>query len=109
MKPVEFRGSSLDDLRAFPSTARRECGFQIDRVQRGLDPLDWKPFKTIGPGVNEIRIKDAEGEFRTMYVAKFEDAIYILHCFRKKTQKTSQSDIDVVRKRYKELVKELKK
>ena len=109
MKPVEFRGSSLDNLRAFPSAARRECGFQIDRVQRGLEPMDWKPFKTVGSGVNEIRIKDAEGEFRAMYVARFEDAIYVLHCFRKKTQKTSQSDIDVARKRYRELVKELKK
>ena len=109
MKPVEFRGSSLNDLRAFPSAARRECGFQIDRVQRGLEPWDWKPFKTVGPGVKEIRVKDAKGEFRAMYVAKFEDAIYVLHCFQKKARKTSQADIDVAIKRYKELVKELKK
>lgn len=109
MKPVEFRGNTLDVLRAFPNSPRRECGFQIDRVQRGLDPADWKPLNTVGPGVSEIRVSDAEGAFRVIYVAKFEHAIYVLHCFRKKTEKTSQTDIELAKKRYKALVKELKK
>ena len=82
-KPVEFRGSALDDLRSFPLSARREAGFQIDLVQRGEMPEDWKPMPTIGQGVQEIRIRDAAGAFRVVYVAKFADAIYVLHCFQK--------------------------
>lgn len=71
-KDVVFIGSSLTDLRAFPETARRDAGYQIDRVQQGLDPLDWKPMNTVGAGVREIRIH-AEGTFRVLYLAKFED------------------------------------
>jgi phage-related protein/predicted XRE-type DNA-binding protein len=91
-KPVEFRGSALDDLRAFPAAARREAGYQLDRVQHGREPDDWKPMNTIGRGVREIRIRDAAGVFRVLYVAKFDDAVYVLHCFQKKTQKTSKAD-----------------
>lgn len=80
-KPVEFRASSLDDLRAFPVMARREAGYQIDRVQNGHEPDDWKPMSSISAGVHEIRIRDAAGAFRVVYVAKFADAIYVLHCF----------------------------
>jgi phage-related protein len=109
MKPVSFCGSSLDELRAFPAAAKRECGFQIDRLQRGLEPADWKPFASVGPGVAEIRVTDAQGIFRVMYVAKFSEAIYILHCFQKKSQKTARSDIDVAKKQYSALVKERKK
>jgi phage-related protein len=58
-KPVEFRGSSLDDLRAFPVPARREAGHQIDQVQQGREPDDWKPMPRVGSGVQEIRIRDA--------------------------------------------------
>jgi phage-related protein len=86
LKPVEFRGSSLDDLRAFPVDARREAGHQIDRLQHGREPDDWKPMTNIGPGVKEIRIRDTAGAFRVIYVAKFAEAIYVLHCFQKKTQ-----------------------
>ncbi|MBF0247458.1 MAG: type II toxin-antitoxin system RelE/ParE family toxin [Alphaproteobacteria bacterium] len=103
LKPVLFRGSALDDLRAFPVSARREAGHQIDLLQRGRDPDDWKPMKGIGRGVREIRIRDAGGAFRVIYVAKFADAVYILHCFQKKTQKTSKTDIDLAAKRYREL------
>jgi len=78
-KPVEFRGSALDDLRAFPQAARREAGYQLDRVQHGREPDDWKPMNTVGRGVREIRIRDAVGAFRVLYVAKFDDAIYVLH------------------------------
>lgn len=106
-KPVEFRGSSLDDLRAFPLAARREAGHQIDQVQHGHDPDDWKPMNTVGKGVKEIRIRDAAGAFRVIYVAKFADAVYVLHCFQKKTEKTSKADLDLAAKRYRDLLKEL--
>jgi phage-related protein len=105
---VEFRGSALSDLRAFPMAARREAGHQIDQVQHDREPDDWKPMNTVGPGVREIRIRDDDGAFRVIYVAKFSDAIYVLHCFQKKTQKTRQADIDLAAQRYKELVKELR-
>jgi phage-related protein len=105
-KPAEFRGSSLDDLRAFPTSARREAGHQLDQVQQGREPDDWKPMVTIGPGVREIRIRDASGGFRVIYLAKFTDAVYVLHCFQKKTQKTSKADLDLAAKRYRDLVKE---
>jgi phage-related protein len=108
-KPVEFRGSSLDDLRAFPSSARHEAGHQIDQVQQGYQADDWKPMPTVGGGVQEIRIRDAAGVFRVIYVAKFPDAVYVLHCFRKTTEKTSKTDLDLATKRYRELTKELGK
>lgn len=106
-KPVAFRGSALDDLRAFPLGARREAGHQLDQVQRGQEPDDWKPMPTVGTGVKEIRIRDEAGAFRVVYVAKFADAVYVLHCFQKKTQKTSKTDLDLAVKRYRDLVKEL--
>jgi phage-related protein len=105
-KPVEFRGSWLDDLRAFPDSARHEAGHQIDQ---GYQADDWKPMQTIGPGVREIRIRHAAGAFRVIYVAKFADAVYVLHCFRKTTQKTSKADLDLAARRYRELTKELGK
>lgn len=107
VKPVEFLAGALDDLRAFPAAARREAGYQLDQVQQGRDPDDWKPMSTVGPGVREIRIRDADGAFRVIYVAKFETAIYVLHCFQKKTQKTSREDITLATRRYRDLLKEL--
>jgi len=106
-KSVEFRGSSLDDLRVFPLSARREAGHQLDQVQNGQEPDDWKPMNTVGQGVKEIRIQDASGAFRILYVAKLADAVYVLHCFQKKTQKTSKVDVDLAAKRYREVLKEL--
>jgi len=105
-KPIEFRGDSLEMLRAFPDSPRREIGFQIDKVQRGLEPDDWKPMSTIGPGVREIRVRDGTGAYRAIYLAKLEEAIYVLHCFQKKTEKTSLKDIRVARQRLTELMKE---
>lgn len=99
-KPVEFRGTSLEDLRAFPLTARREAGHQLDQVQNGREPDDWKPMNTVGRGVKEFRIRDEAGAFRVLYVAKFADAIYVLHCFQKKTGKTSKADVELAAKRY---------
>ena len=108
-KPVEFRGSALDDLRTFPASARREVGYQLDQVQHGNEPDDWKPMPTIGQGVREIRVRDLAGAFRVVYVAKFADAVYVLHCFQKKTQKTSKTDLDLAENRYRDLMKELSK
>lgn len=107
-KPVTFRGASLEDLRAFPASARREAGYQLDKVQNGEPPADWKPMAAVGQGVQEIRIRDEAGAFRVIYVAKFVDAVYVLHCFQKKTQATSKADLDLAEKRYRDLVKELK-
>ena len=106
-KPVEFLGSSLDDLRDFPETARREAGSQIRRVQYGDEPDDWKPMPTIGAGVNEIRIRDDGDQFRVIYIAKLAEAVFVLHCFQKKTQKTSKADLNLAAQRYRDLLKEL--
>lgn len=108
LKPVEFCGDALDALRSFPVSARREAGFQLGSVQRGRDPDDWKPMNTIGQGVREIRIRDDGGAFRVLYVAKFEEAVFVLHCFQKKSQKTSRADLDLATRRYKDLRKELR-
>ena len=83
-KPATFVGSALDDLRDFPKSARRETGFQLDKVQHGEEADDWKPVPTVGSGVHEIRVRDDAGAFRLMYVAKFPEAIYVLHAFQKK-------------------------
>jgi phage-related protein len=109
VRDIKFRGSSLKDLCKFPKDARREVGYQLDRVQNGLEPEDFKPMSDVGSGVQEIRIKDEAGIFRVLYVAKFEDAVYVLHCFQKKTQRTAKSDLDLASKRYAELVKEQKR
>ena len=104
MKKIAFLGSSLDDLREFPSTARSEAGYQLDRVQHGLEPADFKPMPTIGKGVWEVRITDEAGQFRVIYIAKLKDALYVLHCFQKKTQKTSAKDLQLSSKRLRELL-----
>lgn len=108
MKPVSFIGDSLDAIRAFPSGARREAGFQIDRVQRGLAPDDWKPMKIIGSGVREIRIRSASGAFRVIYVATLGDAVYVLHAFQKKSQATSKRDLDLAAARFTDLVRRIR-
>jgi phage-related protein len=107
LKQIEFRGGSLDDLREFPIEVRREAGYQLDQIQRGMEPDDWKPMPSIGQGVREIRIRDISGAFRLVYVAKFADAVYVLHCFQKKSQRTPKTDIELAEKRYRDLQKEL--
>ncbi len=107
MKRLRFRGSALADLRTFSETARQEAGHQLFLVQDGREPDDWKPMNTVGQGVKEIRIRDAAGAFRVIYVAKFADAVYVLHCFQKKTEKTSKADVDLAARRFRDLVKEL--
>jgi len=103
MKEVVFTGSSLNEIRAFPLDARQDAGFQIDKVQRGEVPNDWKPMNSIGKGIREIRIEEASGHYRVIYLANLEDAVYVLHAFQKKTRKTRKSDIDLARKRLKEI------
>ena len=107
MKSIEFRGGALGELRDFPQSARREAGHQLDKVQHGLPPDDFKPMKTIGAGVMEVRIRDEAGVFRVVYVAKFESVVYVLHCFQKKTPKTSPRDIELARQRLTELIQEI--
>ena len=103
-KPLIWLGSSRRDLRAFPALARRLAGFQLRRLQQGLDPDDWKPMQTVGPGVREIRIHIA-GAHRVFYVATRAEAIYVLHAFEKKTQKTSAHDLRIGRDRCRALGK----
>lgn len=99
-KPVLFIGSSRDDLREFPAEVRRVLGDELLRVQNGLMPVDFKPLKDVGKGAYEIRVH-LNGAWRVIYVAKFADAIYVLHAFEKKTQKTSQKDMELAKRRYK--------
>ena len=102
MKPLRFVGSSLDDLRNFPAEARRQAGFELYAVQRGLEPSDWKPMNVIGAGVGEIRIH-VLGEWRVVYVAKFSGGVYVLHSFQKKSRKTRREDIELARQRYRQI------
>ena len=105
-KEIRWVGSSYEDILDFPSAVRREAGFQLGRIQAGLDPDDWKPFDDVGAGVREVRIRDGHGAFRVMYVAKFEEAVYVLHCFQKKTQTTSKQDKEIAASRYRALIRE---
>jgi phage-related protein len=95
MKPVVFLGDSLDRIREFPERARRQAGLELRQVQHGLDPSDWKPMRSVGVGVREIRIREAAGAFRVLYVATLADAVYVLHAFQKKTQATPKRDLDL--------------
>ena len=88
----------------FPTDARKEAGFQLGKVQAGLELAGWKPFDEVGAGTREIRIREASGIYRVMYVAKFEEAIYVLHCFQKKTQVTSKQDRAISAARYRAVV-----
>ena len=105
MKPVEFLADSLDRLREFPPDVRREAGFQLDNVQHGIEPADWKPMVSVGAGVREFRLRDAAGAFRVIYVATLPEAIYVLHCFQKKTQTTAKADLDLARTRLRDLLR----
>jgi phage-related protein len=92
----------VDDLRGFPADARRRAGYQLDRVQRGLDPDDWKPMSSIGAGVREIRVRERAGAFRVIYIATLADAVYVLHAFQKKTRQTAKRDVDLAVSRLRE-------
>ena len=103
MKQVIWMGSSKDDLRDFPEEARRQVGYQLEHVQEGVDPDDWKPMPTVGSGVREIRVRESSGAFRCIYLATRPEGVYVLHCFQKKTQKTSQQDLELAQRRFKSL------
>lgn len=106
MKPVLFLGDSLECVRDFPVDARHDAGYQLDRVQRGLQPDEFKPMPTVGRGVEEIRIRDDVGNYRVIYTARLPDAVYVLHAFQKKTQRTSQRDIEMARARFRDMMKD---
>ena len=73
-------------------------------MQSGLEPSDWKPMSSVGAGVEEIRVRTGR-EHRIFYVAKFEEAVYVLHAFEKKTRKTPKPDLNLARSRLPELLR----
>jgi phage-related protein len=102
LKPLCWLGSSRADVRAFPDVPRRIVGHELFQVQWGRHPSSWKPFGTVGPGVVELRV-DVEGAFRVLYLARFPEAVYVIHAFEKKARRTRQADIQVARKRLRDL------
>lgn len=102
--PIEWEGTSYNNLMTFPAEARHRFGFQLGRLQIGLDPMDGKSFTGLGKaikGVREIRIWAEDVSYRVVYVRKFRNTITVLHCFKKKTQQTDKQDINLIVKRYK--------
>ena len=96
-----FLGSSQDDLRAMQVPVRHAMGMELMRVQFGGEPADFKPMPSVGPGAYEVRLREANGAWRMFYVAKFAEAVYVLHAFQKKAQKTARADLDLAARRYK--------
>ncbi|MBW8075778.1 MULTISPECIES: type II toxin-antitoxin system RelE/ParE family toxin [Metallibacterium] len=104
MKPVRFVGDAQAELRAFPQAVRHDAGYQLHRVQTGEQPADFKPMPMIGPGVEELRVRDATGAYRVIYTARMADAVYVLHAFQKKTQRTASGNIERARQRFKQVM-----
>jgi phage-related protein len=104
-KPVVWLDDSRKRVRDFPEAARQRAGFELWEVQQGNEPSDWKPMPSVGPGVREIRVH-ADGAFRVLYIAKFDEAIYVLHAFEKKSRRTPKPDIALADARYRALVNE---
>ena len=102
LKSITWLGTSRVDVKSFPEKVRRIVGTELMAVQSGYEPSDWKPMSSIGPGVREIRVQ-YEGQYRIIYIAKFSESIYVLHAFRKKTQRTSRQDIDLARNRLRQI------
>ncbi|MFM8901555.1 MAG: type II toxin-antitoxin system RelE/ParE family toxin [Burkholderiales bacterium] len=105
MKALRFVGSAQDDLKNFPAEARRHAGFELHAVQRGQMPSDFKPMPQVGKGAYEVRVH-VQGEWRVIYLARLADAVFVLHAFQKKTQKTRKEDIDLAARRYRQLAGE---
>jgi phage-related protein len=103
LKPITFHGDSLDQVRDFSDEARRQAGHELYQVQRGAEPSDWKPMPTIGGGVREIRIHEASGAYRVIFLATLADSIHVLHAFQKKSRKTARRDIDIASARLRQL------
>jgi phage-related protein len=102
-KPILWAGSSLDALRAFPEDARRVAGYELRRVQKGLQPTDWKSMASVGAGVEAIRVRTAQ-EHRVLYIARFEEGVCVLHAFEKRSRKTPGREIEVARARLREVL-----
>jgi phage-related protein len=102
LKPIRWLGATRDDIREQRPAIRNEFGQQLLRVQMGLMPNNYKAMSTVGPGAYEIRVQDADGIARLMYVAKFHDTICVLHVFTKKSRRTPKTDIDIAKRRYRE-------
>jgi phage-related protein len=98
LKPLLWVESALEDLRELPEAVRRRAGFELHQVQLGLAPSDWRPVPSVGPGVVELRIH-AAGEHRVLYIARYAEAVYVLHVFEKKTRKITKRDLDLARAR----------
>ncbi|MDO9318447.1 MAG: type II toxin-antitoxin system RelE/ParE family toxin [Gammaproteobacteria bacterium] len=99
-KEIRWMGSAYADLLEFPEEPKRQAGFQLGMVQAGLEPRHWKPFSQIGIGVKELRINVREGAFRVIYTDRFDDSVYVMHCFRKTTQVTTQRDKEIAAIRF---------
>jgi phage-related protein len=106
MKTIRFLGDSLKRLREFPEDVRHDAGYQLDKLQRGLQPDDFKPMPTIGKGVEEIRLWDDSGTFRVIYTARLKEMVVVLHAFQKKTQATSRRDMELAKHRWAQLEQE---
>jgi phage-related protein len=105
-----YKPSILDEVRTWPKEVTEEVGRQLNKVEYGGQPIDFKPMSSIGSGVFEIRHSDDGEQYRLIYVAKFKEAIYVLHVItKKKTRKTAQHDIDLAKERYNELVQRRKR
>src|SRR5688572_9834852 len=104
-KPLIWLGDSREAITAFPADVRKIAGFQLWRVQCGLQPNDWKPMASVGLGVHEIRVHTG-AEHRVLYVAKFAEAVYVLHAFEKRTRRTANDDLDIARQRLSLLIRQ---
>ncbi|MEO6544894.1 MAG: type II toxin-antitoxin system RelE/ParE family toxin [Nitrospiraceae bacterium] len=105
MKPIHFVGTSREEIRELPDSAQETAGFQLFKVQQGKEADDWKPMSTVGSGVREIRVRDESGAYRVFYVAKFKEAVYVLHVFEKRSQKTARADLELGQRRFADLLK----
>ena len=105
-KSLRFCRGAYDELLSFPKPIVKVIGYQLGRVEAGLEPDRWEWFATVGEGVRQLGVKDATAWYRTMYVTSFPEAIYVLHCFQKKTDKTPKRDIDIARARLSDLTAE---
>jgi phage-related protein len=106
-KPLRWLGASYRELTSFPPLARVRAGHNLGLVQIGEEPDDWKPMESVGPGAREIRIRTFDGgvvQHRVVYVAKYEDVVYVLHAFAKKSEQTSPHNLEVAKARYREMV-----
>ena len=101
---MRFLGDSLKSLRDFPVGARHDAGYQLDKVQRGAQPDDFKPMPVVGKGVEEIRVSSSSGAYRVIYLARQAEAVYVLHAFQKKTQATAKRDLEIAKRRFRQLL-----